>query len=198
MRCVLYKKHCSGTAFIEFGKFFNNQKHNHPKSFAEIEKTKMEEGIKNDSETSTLVRRGIYYRKISAEIVDISTFAKISSIMRKRRANNFPLIPRKVEEFDKLLTNPDFGTTDGNIFYRTFTSANDEFALIFLADIDLSFLNRIHTIHVDATFKTVPVDFYRLLIIHCLVLDTILLMSYVLMSGKHFFYMMLYFLKSDR
>ena len=61
--------------------------------------------------------------------------------MRKRRANYFPPIPCKVEEFDNLLKNPDFGTIDGNIFYRTFASANDEFALIFLADIELSFLD---------------------------------------------------------
>ena len=104
--------------------------------------------------------------------------------MRKRRANNFPPIPCKVEEFDNLLKNPDFGTIDGNIFYRTFASANDEFALIFLADIDLSFLNRIHSIHVDAIFKTVPINFYQLLIIHCLVLDTIIPVFYVLMCGK--------------
>ena len=38
LRCVFYKKDCSGTAYIEFGKFFINQKHNHPKNFAEIEK----------------------------------------------------------------------------------------------------------------------------------------------------------------
>ena len=34
-------------------------------------------------------------------------------------------------------------------------------------DIGMSFLNRIHIIYVDATFKTVPVDFLLLLIIHC-------------------------------
>ena len=104
--------------------------------------------------------------------------------MRIRRANNFPPILRKVEEFDNLLKNPDLGTIDANIFYRTFASANDEFVLIFLAEIDLSFLNRIHSIHVDATFKTVPVDLYQLLIIPCLVLDTIIPVFYVLMSGK--------------
>ena len=60
LRCVLYKKDCSGTAYIEFGKFFNNQKDNHPKSYAEIEKTKIEARIKNESETSTLARRDIY------------------------------------------------------------------------------------------------------------------------------------------
>ena len=80
--------------------------------------------------------------------------------MRKRRANNFPPIPCKVEDFNNLLKNPDFGTIDGNIFYITFASAKDEFALILLADIDLSILNRIHSIYVDATFKTVHVDFY--------------------------------------
>ena len=98
--------------------------------------------------------------------------------MSKRRASNIPPIPRRVEEFDNLVKNPDFGTIDGNIFYRTFASTNEEFAPIFLADFDLSFLNRIHSIHVDATFKTVPVDFYQLLIIHCLVL------FYFLMAGE--------------
>ena len=164
--------------------FFNNQKHNHLKSFAEIEKTKIEARIKNESETSTLAPRDIYNKNINFENVDISTFLKISSIMRKRRANNLPLIPLKVEGFHNLLRNPDIGTIDGNIFYRTFASANDEFALIFLADIDLSFLIRIHSIHVDATFKTVSVDFYQLLIIDCLDLDTIIPVFYVLMSGK--------------
>ena len=53
-----------GTAYTEFGKFFNNQKHNHPKSFVEIEKTKIEARIKNESETS-LSRRGIFITKIS-------------------------------------------------------------------------------------------------------------------------------------
>ena len=159
LRCVLYRKDCSGTAYIDFVKFSYNQKRNHPKSFAEIEKTKIEARIKNESETSTLTPRDIYNENINPENVDVNTFKKISSIMRKRRANNFPPIPCKVEEFDTLLKNPDNGPIDGNIFYRTIASANDEFALIFLTDIDLSFLNRIHSIRVDATFKTVPVDF---------------------------------------
>ena len=118
LRCVLYKRDCSGTAYIEFGKFFNNQKHNHPESFAEIKKTKIEAKIKNESGTSTLAPRDIYNRNINPENVDISTFTKISSIMRKRRANNFPPIPCKVEKFDNLLKNPDFGTIDGNIFLQ--------------------------------------------------------------------------------
>ena len=56
---VFSTKKTSGTAYIEFRKFFNNQKHNHPKSFAEIEKTKIEARIKNESETSTLAPRDI-------------------------------------------------------------------------------------------------------------------------------------------
>ena len=104
--------------------------------------------------------------------------------MRKRRVYYFPPIPSEGKEFDKLLKNPDFGTIDGNIFYRTFHSANDEFAPIFLAVIALSFLNRIHSNHVDATFKTIPADFYKVRIIHCLVLGTKIRVLYVLMSGK--------------
>ena len=104
--------------------------------------------------------------------------------MSKRRASKIPLIPRRVEEFENLLKNPDFGTMDGNILYRTFASANEGFALIFLADFDSSLLNRIHSIHVDASFIRVPVDFYQVLIVHCLVLDTIIPVFYGLMSGK--------------
>ena len=59
-RCVLYKKDCSGTAYIEFGKLFNNQKHKHPKSFAEIEKIKIEARIKNEFETLTPKPRKTY------------------------------------------------------------------------------------------------------------------------------------------
>ena len=100
------KKDCSGTAYIEFGKFVNNQKHNHPKSCAEIEKTKIEARIKNDSETSTLAPRDIYNKNINPENVDLSTFTEISSIMKKRRANNFPTIRHKVKDFDNLFEKP--------------------------------------------------------------------------------------------
>ena len=163
--------------------FFQCPKHNHPKIFAEIEKTKLEARIKSESESSTLAPRDNYNKIINPENVD-STFTKISSIMSKKRASNIQPIPRRVEEFDYLVKNPDFGTTDGNIFYRTFASANEEFAPKFLADFDLLFLNRILSIHVDATLKTVTVDFYQLLIIHCLVLDTILPVFYLLMSDE--------------
>ena len=106
---IFYKKDCSGTAYIEFGKFLNNQKHNHPKSFAAIEKTKIEAKTENESERSTLAPRDIYNKNINPNIFDISTFLKLSSIMRERRANKFPPTPRIVENFDKLLKNPDFG-----------------------------------------------------------------------------------------
>ena len=184
LRCVLYKTDCSGTAYIEFGKFLKNEEHNHPKSFAEIEKRKIEARIKNHSEKSNLAPRDIYNKNINHENVDICTFTKISSIMRERWANILPPIHRIVEEFDNLLKYPDFGTIDGNIFYTTVSFANDEFALNFLADSDLSFLNRIHSIHVDATFLTVSVDFYQLLIIHWLFLDTIIPKFFVLRSGE--------------
>ena len=60
LTCVVFStKKTSGTAYIEFGKFFNNQEHNQPKHFAEIEKTKIEARIKNESETSTLAPRDI-------------------------------------------------------------------------------------------------------------------------------------------
>ena len=105
LTCVMFSiKKTSGTAFIEFGKFFNNQKHNHPKSFEETEKTKIEARIKYEYERSTVAPRDVYNKNINPENVDISSFTKISSIKRKRRANNFPPIPRKVGEFDNWKT----------------------------------------------------------------------------------------------
>ena len=47
----------------------------------------------------------IYNKNIKPEKVDISNFSEISSFMSKRRANNFPPIPGKVDEFDNLLEN---------------------------------------------------------------------------------------------
>ena len=67
---------------------------------------------------------------------------------------NFPPFPSKVEDLHNLLENSDFGTIDAHSFYRVFAPENGEFALIFLTDIYLSFLNRIHSIHIDATFKS--------------------------------------------
>ena len=129
------KKDCSSTAHIEFGKFFNNQEHNHAKSSAEIKKTTIQVRIKNESETSTPAPRNIYNKNNSPENLDISTFRKTTSIMRKRRAKNVQPFRRKVEDFDSLLKNPDFRTIDGNIFYRTFASHNEEIALKFPAEI---------------------------------------------------------------
>ena len=62
-RCGRHKKDCSGTAYVELGKFFNNQKQNHPKIFAEIEKSKIEARIETEFETSTLAPRDIYNKK---------------------------------------------------------------------------------------------------------------------------------------
>ena len=175
----LQKKH-PVQPFLNSGSFSTIKSTKTQKVFAEIEKkTKIEARRKNDSERSTPVPRDIYNKNINPEKIDIISFSKLSSIMGKR-GNNFPPFPCKVEEFDNLLKNSDFGTIDGYIFYRTFASANDEFALMFLAEIDLSCLKKIHSVHVNGTFKTVPVDFYQLLIIHCLVLDRILPVFYVL------------------
>ena len=53
----------------------------------------------------------------------------------------------------------------------------------FLDDVDMSVSNRIHNIHVDATFETVSVDFHLFLIIPCLILDKYPVF-YVLVSDR--------------
>ena len=100
-RCVLHENDCSGTGYIEFGKFFDNQQHNQPEFFADIKKTNIEARKKNESDTSTFAPSDTSNKNINHENVDISTFTKISSIMMKRRANKFR--PSKKEDFDKLL-----------------------------------------------------------------------------------------------
>ena len=177
------KKTVPALPLLKSGGFSKFKKHNHRESFP-IEKTKVAARTKNESETSTLASRDIENNIINPENVDLGTTTKLSSIKRKRRANECPPIPRKVEDFDNLLKNPDFETIDNNIFYRAFASANDELALIILAFIYISFLYRIYSIHVDSTLHRAAVDFYQLPIFPCLVLDTAIPVFYFLMSGK--------------
>ena len=130
---------------------------------------------------SNLAPRDIYNKIINPENVD-STFTKISSIMSRRRASNILPIPRRVEKSIIWWKTLISGQLMAICFTEHSLPANEDLAPIFLADFDLSFLNTIHSIHVDATFKTVPVDFYQLLIIHCLVVDTIIPVFYFPMS----------------
>ena len=90
LTCVVFStKKTSGTAYIEFGKFFNNQEHNQPKHFAEIEKNK--NWSKNKERVWNINSRAEGYNKnINPENVNMSTFTKIWSIMRKRRAISHP------------------------------------------------------------------------------------------------------------
>ena len=90
LRCILYKKDYPSTAYIAFRKFFNEQKHNHSKKFAQIGKAKIEARIKNESETSTLTPRDIYNKNINPEIVDISTFTENLVNHEKEKSKQFP------------------------------------------------------------------------------------------------------------
>ena len=53
-----------------------------------------------------------------------------------------------------------------------------------MAEIDHSILEKVRNIHVDATFKTVPNSFFQLLIVHCVILDTVVPCIFVLMTSK--------------
>ena len=87
---VFSTKKTSGTAYFEFGKFFNNQRHNYPKSFAEIKKTKIEARIKSESETSFLASSDIYNKNINPENLDISTFYENIVNHEKKKSKQFP------------------------------------------------------------------------------------------------------------
>ena len=126
------KKTVAVLPLLNSGGFSVFKKHNHSERFS-IEKTNMAARTKNESETSTLASSDFKNNYINPENVELSTTTKISSIKTKRRANKFPPIPSKVEDFENLLKNPDFGMFESKIFYRAFASANDECALIILA-----------------------------------------------------------------
>ena len=69
---------------MEFRKFFNVQKDNHPKSFAEIEKkTQYEARTTIESETSTLAPGDVLNKSLNLQNVDMGTFTKRLSIMSK-------------------------------------------------------------------------------------------------------------------
>ena len=141
LRCHSYKKGCCGAAAVEIGNFFENQPHTRPKNPDEIQKIKIESKMKNEAQRTPLAPRDIYNSNITYSSIEVSPFAKISSTMRKRRATVFPAVPKHFQDFDSLLKNSDLGRIEDNVFYRTYATANDEFALIFLPDLDINILD---------------------------------------------------------
>ena len=95
---------------------------------------------------------GVFYPKslfwyclhwISKFITKKSNPKKLASVRcrniinhERKTANNFPPFPNKFEVFDNFLRIPGLGTINGVIFCKTFSSANNEFALKFLPEID--------------------------------------------------------------
>ena len=171
LRCHLYRKECTGRASIEDGLLFENQPHCHDRDLHSIEKLKIEAKIKEDSEKTPLAPRDIYNNHVNDSNAQISPFPNISSTMRKRRAKTFPPVPKTLPEFHQTLRENDLGCIEKKVFYRSFSTAVGEYALIFSTEIPDDLLEKIENIHCDATFKTDPSCFYQLLIIHGIILD---------------------------
>ena len=108
----------------------------------------------------------------------------MGSTMRKRSATTFPSIPKSMMGFRQILHNADLGKSQGQFIYRTFATVSKNSALIFLAEINHSVLEKEESVHFDATFKTVPNIFFQLLVVHQVILDTVVPCIFVLMTSK--------------
>ena len=184
LRCHSHSSGCSGTGYIQGGKLFEGQGHMHTEQNNLIEKLKTESKIKDDCEKTPLAPKDIYNDNLKTNCTGISPFSRMSSTMRKRRATTFPSIPKSMMGFHQILHNTDLGKIQEQLFYRTFATVSKEYALIFMAEINHSILEKVENVHIDATFKTVPNSFFQLLIVHGVILDTVVPCIFVLMTSK--------------
>ena len=183
VRCYNHNSGCSGTGYIEGEKFYEGSGHMHVEQFQLIEKLKIESKIKDQCEKTPLAPKDIYNENLKNN-TEITPYSKLSSTMRKRRATTFPPVPKTMMGFHETLNGKELGKIQGEYFYRAFSTVSEEYALMFMAEIDHSILQNVDNAHIDATFKTVPNCFYQLLIVHCIILDTVVPCIFVLMTNK--------------
>ena len=184
LRCQSHNSGCKGTGYIENGKVFVMQGHLHTEQKKLIEKLKIESKIKNESEKTAQAPRDIYNANVKSDLCEVIPFHKLSSTMRKRRATTFPAVPKDMVGFHEILNSTEFGKIDEELFYRCFSTANSEYAIIFVPEIDHAIFQKVEQVHADGTFKTVPKEFYQLVIIHCVILDTMVPCIFILMTSK--------------
>ena len=64
LRCQVHSSGCSGTGYIEHGKFLEGKQHMHPQQFEKFETFRIESRIKTESEKSPLAPRDIYNKNL--------------------------------------------------------------------------------------------------------------------------------------
>ena len=154
LRCHLHKRNCCGTASIDNGKLFNNQPHNHPKNFEEIERIKIEAKMKNDCEVTSLAPRDIYNINVNTKNLEMTPFAKLASTMRKRRATSFMPVRRKAAGIDNELNVSELERVDDDdVIFKSYTNALEDLAPICMSGVDLSSPECMRSIHAYATFN---------------------------------------------
>ena len=159
------------------------QKCDHGPEEQEVEKRETKSKMKNLAETSCLTYRQIYDENVSSPKAKLQPFSEINSTLEKRRKKVLPLVPQNFESF-KAALNGDQRKIHDLKFYRETIKAGKEFAILFAADMDAITTEKVEEIHADRTFKVVPFEFYQLLIVHCVIYDTLDPVLYAQMTAK--------------
>ena len=89
---ILTKKVVVAQPLLKMDFFFENQPLTHPKNPDEIQKSKIESKMKNETQRTPPAPRDIYNSNITSSSIEVGPFAKISSTMRKRRATVFSAV----------------------------------------------------------------------------------------------------------
>ena len=177
LRCVEKRDGCNGTATIVWRNSctwattftFGRQ--------SKVEKREVVSKLRRQAEASLYPFRVIYDNVASTHpaIKDVP-YPEIEPVMAKRRRSNTEPVPTTKQEIVQKLTD--------KLRFFGCVSGGEGFALLFSDTKSVGLISGKKNMHVDATFKVEPRQFYQLLVIYGVKSETVLPSIYVLMTAK--------------
>jgi len=121
----------------------------------------------------------------AGEASDTVGFGTIESSMYKRRRKQLPSIPSVAEDLPVKIVGTSYATCMGEEFFRGNVSSDDGgFACLFATETQLNLLKASSDLFMDATFQTVPKQFYQMFTLFVEIDGFIFPTCYVLMTRK--------------
>ena len=159
LRGVEKRDGCNGTATIIDGILVHGRPYSHSGDQSRVEKREAVSELKHQAETSRQPFRVIYDNVASTHpaIKDVP-YPEIDPVMAKRRRSNTEPVPTTKQEFVRTLSI--------ELRFYGCVSGGEGFALLFSDTKSVDLISGKKNMHVDATFKVVPRQFYQLLVIY--------------------------------
>ena len=176
---------CPGTAVISCDLLFIQTDHNHSGEEKEVQKLHINSQLKQRAELDPTPLREIY-NEITADVTNTTQFHEIEKSMYMRRRQAQPKVPKDgMEAATAIQAQDTYSLLDGQVFYRSTVSTPENETAIILVSKELD--EKIQTsgeCHLDATFKTVPRQFYQLLTLMVTIYGILVPAIHVLMTSK--------------